>query len=76
MKEKLLVGNFKFLECKTFTFITLNPSGRTRLISKQMSKRKHAKDCSALVSKRNQPKKYEVSKHFFYKKQVFINWFI
>ena len=26
--------------------------------------------------KKNHPKKYQVSKSFFYKKQVFINWFI
>ena len=30
----------------------------------------------ALFLKRNHPKKYQVSKRFFYKKQVFINWFI
>ena len=30
----------------------------------------------ALFLKRNHLKKYQVSKHFFYKKQVFINWFM
>ena len=30
----------------------------------------------ALFLKRNHPKKYQVSKRFFYKKQVFINWFM
>ena len=29
----------------------------------------------ALFLKTNHPKKYQVSKRFFYKKQVFINWF-
>ena len=29
----------------------------------------------ALFLKRNHPKKYQVSKCFFYKKQVFTNWF-
>ena len=31
--------------------------------------------CLALVSKRKQPKKVS-SKYAFYKKQVFMNWFI
>ena len=30
----------------------------------------------ALFLKRNHPKKYQVSKSFFYKKQAFINWFM
>ena len=30
----------------------------------------------ALFLKRNHPKKYQVSKRFFYKKQVFTNWFM
>ena len=34
------------------------------------------KTCLALVSKRNHPKKYQVSKRLFYKKQVYFNWFI
>ena len=29
-----------------------------------------------LFLKRNHPKKYQVSERFFYKKQVFINWFM
>ena len=33
------------------------------------------KICLALVSKRNDPKKYEARKRFFkYKKQVYFNW--
>ena len=30
----------------------------------------------ALFLKRNDPKNYQVSKHFFYKEQAFINWFM
>ena len=33
------------------------------------------KICLALISKRNNLKKYQVN-NFFYKKQVYINWFI
>ena len=42
-----------------------NPRGRTKLILKEMLKRKHGLICLALVSKLNHPKKYQVSKRFF-----------
>ena len=34
------------------------------------------KICLALVSKKKHPKKYQVRKRCFYKKQVYFNWFI
>ena len=40
-----------------------------------MSNRKHRKDLFSVGLKRNHPNKFQLSKNF-YKKQVFINWFL
>ena len=42
---------------KFFTFTTLNPSGRTKLISKWMSGQKHRNDLFSFGFKKKQPKK-------------------
>ena len=65
-KINLLVGNsakkilnlrLRFFECKFFMFITLYPSGRTRSILEQMSKRKQEKDFFSFGFKKKPPRK-------------------
>ena len=48
---------FRFFECKFFTFITLNPCGRTRLIFKINVKTKHEKDLFSFGLKKEPLKK-------------------
>ena len=40
MSWKILTLCLRFFKCKCSTFITLNPSGRTRLILEKMRKKK------------------------------------
>ena len=63
---KILVGNsaikisnlcLRFFEYKFSTFVTLNPSGRTGLILKEISKRKHGKDLLSFSFEKKSPKK-------------------
>ena len=51
---------------KCFTFSTLNPRGKTRLIFKRnISKRKHGKDFFSFGFLKKPPKKDQVNKQFF-----------
>ena len=57
--------------------VPLNSSGRTRLIYFKVNYIKKRKNLFSFgFKKKNHPKKYQESKSFIYKKQVFINWFI
>ena len=61
-----------------FHIYNFKPEWQNQIIFKLSAKTK-GKICLALVSKKKKekhPKKYQESKSFIYKKQVFINWFI
>ena len=71
---KLLVGNsaikisnlcLRFFEYKFFTFVTLNPSGRTGLIFKKLSKQKHGKDLFSFCFQKKSPKKISSNVYSF-----------
>ena len=67
---------FRFLECIFFIFMTEKTSGRTKInFEMNVKKKAYGKDLFSFGFEKKPLKKYQVSKCFF-KKQVYINWFI